>query len=218
MAFKNPAEIVDALLTEYGQTFANEAGFAAKDLPSPLFRLLCLSILLSARIQSRIAVRAARSLADAGWTTVDRMLHSTWEDRTKVLNEAGYARYDGRTSSMLGATAELVAGRWNGDLRRLRSEAECQPEQERELLTQCKGLGNVGADIFFREVQLCWDELFPFADARVLAVAASLGLGDDVTTLAGRVTRDDYPRLLAALIRVDLAGEPTAIVSGLLRP
>jgi hypothetical protein len=39
-----------------------------------------------------------------------------------------------------------------------------------------KGIGPVGADIFRREVQIVWDEAFPYADRRVLEVAKRLGL------------------------------------------
>jgi hypothetical protein len=79
------------------------------------------------------------------------------------------------------------------------------PRRERALLKECKGIGDVGADIFCREAQLAWDELFPFADRRALEAARRLGLEDDAKKLARRVSRRDYPRLLAALVRTGLA-------------
>jgi hypothetical protein len=68
-----------------------------------------------------------------------------------------------------------------------------------------RGIGDVGADIFCREAQSAWDELFPFADRRALETAGRLGLEDDAERLARRVARKDYPRLLAALVRTGLA-------------
>jgi hypothetical protein len=56
-------------------------------------------------------------------------------------------------------------------------------------------------------IQAAWDELYPFADDRALDVAQRLGLGDDAGTLAKAVSKKDYPRLVAALIRAGLAGD-----------
>jgi hypothetical protein len=92
-----------------------------------------------------------------------------------------------------------------GDLRKLREAAGRDPPRERALLKECKGLGDVGADIFCREAQVPWDELFPFADRRARQVAGRLGLEDDPAALAKRVSHKDYPRLLAALVRAGLA-------------
>jgi hypothetical protein len=132
------------------------------------------------------------------------MAAATWEQRTRALNQAGYARYDESTSRMLGDTAEMLIGKYRGDLRRLRDAAGHDPARERQLLKQCKGLGDVGADIFCREAQIAWDELFPFADRRALEVAGRLGLEDDAAKLAKHVSHENYPRLLAALVRAGL--------------
>ena len=92
-----------------------------------------------------------------------------------------------------------------GDLRKLRARAERDPERERELLKEFKGIGDVGAGIFLREVQVAWDELYPFADDRVLDAARRLKLGGsarEIERLAG--SRRDYVRLVAGLMRVRL--------------
>jgi hypothetical protein len=150
-------------------------------------------------------MQAARALADQGWTSAQKMAEATWEQRTRTLNQAGYARYDESTSRMLGDTAKMLLEKYQGDLRRLRDAAGRDPARERALLKECKGIGEVGADIFCREAQITWDELFPFADRRALEAAGRLGLEDDAEKLAKRVSRKDYPRLLAALVRTRLA-------------
>ena len=202
---RDRAAVVDRLLDQYGRGYAAEAGFTVRDTPATLFRLLCLAMLLSARIRADIAVAAARALADAGWTTVDKLRSSTWEQRVKVINRSGYARYDERTSRMLGESAELLHERWRGDLRRLRDEADRDPAAERQLLKEFKGIGDTGVDIFFREVQGEWGELYPFVDRRAADSAARLGLPKGADALADLVPRRDFPRLVAALIRVGLA-------------
>ena len=94
--------------------------------------------------------------------------------------------------------------RYKGDLRRLREAAGQQPATERKLIKECKGIGDVGADLFFREVQREWTELFPFADKRALQAAKRFGLATDAGSLAELTSRADFPRLINALVRADL--------------
>lgn len=205
-------DIVTVLLNRYGRTFADELGLGlGRNTPSPLFRLLCASLLFSARISAALATAAARALTEHGWTTPAKMAAATWAERTRVLNLSGYARYDESTSRMLGETAALLLDRYGGDLRRLRDAARRDPARERKLLKEFKGIGDVGVDIFFREVQGAWEELYPFADRKALVGAAQLGLPADPARLAALVSRADYPRLLAALVRMELAHKPEAV-------
>ena len=211
---KPPADrVVAALLKRHGQTYAQERGIdVAKGTPSPLFRLLVASILFSARIGAGQAIKAARALTEAGWTTADKLAATSWRQRVRVLNRHGYARYDERTASMLGDACELVLDRYRGDLRRLRAEAGQDPRQERRLLREVKGLGDVGVDIFFREAQVVWEELFPFVDRRAAQAAHRLGLAADPRALAGDRNPEAFTRLVAALVRTGLADDHDAVL------
>src|SRR6185312_2074702 len=91
---------VAALLERHGTTYAEEAGIRLADKPSPLYELLVLSTLLSARISSRIAVDAARELFSAGMRTPERMRSATWQQRVSALGRGSYRRYDERTATM----------------------------------------------------------------------------------------------------------------------
>jgi hypothetical protein len=205
-------DVIAALLDRHGRTYAEELGIdVAKGTPSPLFRLLCAATLMSARIGSGIAAEAARNLAKRGWRSPAKLAGSTWEQRVKALNEAGYTRYQERTATMLGDLTEHLLERWDGDLRKLRDAAERDPKAERKLLKEFKGLGDVGVDIFFREVQVAWDELMPFADRRALDAAGRLKLPKDSEKLAGLTDARDYPRLVAALVRTELEDDYDAI-------
>jgi hypothetical protein len=201
-----------ALLERHGRTFADELGIdVTKGTPSVLYRLLCAAMLMSARIDSRIAVKAAGSLAKRGWRSPRKLAESTWEQRVTALNEAGYARYQERTATMLGDLTEHLLERYGGDLRRLRDDAERDPAAERRLLKEFKGLGDVGVDIFFREAQVAWEELFPFADRRALDAAGRLKLPRDPDKILELVGAKDYPRLVAALVRVELDDDYDAV-------
>jgi hypothetical protein len=199
-------QMLTALLDRYGRTFCAELGIdIAKNTPAPLFMLLCASLLYSARIRADAATQALKALFAEGWTTPQKMSDTTWEERVKVLNANGYARYDESTSRMLGDTVELLLSDYDGDLRNLREAAERKPSRERRLLKGFTGIGDVGVNIFFREAQLAWPELYPFADKASLSAAKRLGLGETTEALAALVDHDEFPRLVAALVRVHLA-------------
>jgi endonuclease III len=178
-----------------------------------MFRLLVFSLLASTRIRAAVAVRACRALMDAEWTTPATMAAVSWEDRTAVLNRAGYARYDESTSRRLANACRHIDAAYGGDVRRIRDAAAMSPAAERELLQEFDGIGPVGADIFLREAQAAWDELVPYVDRRARQTAAKLGLPSDAGELAGMVSRDDVPRLVAALVRTHLARDTDTILA-----
>jgi endonuclease III len=205
MTAADPHRIVEVLLRRYGETYAEALSIdLARGTPSAFFQWLCASLLFSARIRADAALEAAQALFREGLTTAEKMDSATWEERVRILNRAGYARYDESTSRMLGETSRMILDHYRGDLRNLREAARRDPQEERRLLKQCKGIGDVGTDIFMREVQLVWDELYPFADRRALSAAAKLGLGDKAQTVARWVEASEFPRLVAALVRTDL--------------
>jgi hypothetical protein len=202
-------DTVQALLELHGQTYAEELGIDLADpSPSDLFQLLCAAVLYSARIDASIATEAFKNLKRRRWRSARSLAGSSWEDRVEALNDAGYTRYQERTATMLGDLSEHFLERWGGDLRKLREEAEGDPDRERKLLKEAKGLGDVGVDIFFREAQVAWDELMPFADGRALEAARRLKLAGEASAL--RKLADgtkDFARLVAALVRTELADD-----------
>lgn len=195
-------DIAADLMARHGPSLAGELGLElSQNTPAPLFRLLCAALLLSARISSDLAMRAAAALAEAGWTTPAKLGDSTWQERVEVLNGAGYARFDEKTATMLGELAEKLLDDYGGDLRRLRRAAGRDPDEEHRLLREFKGIGDLGADIFCREAQVAWDELYPYADSRTLSEAARRGLPETPEGLGDLVGRARLPGLLAALMR-----------------
>lgn len=193
-------ELVDA----HGRTYAEEAGIRLTDTPQPLYRLLVLSVLLSARIRASVAVAAARELHAAGMRDPRRMAAATWQQRVDALGRGGYRRYDERTATMLGDGAGLVTERWGGDLRRLRAEADGDLDALRRLLQEVPGLGPAGADIFLREAQRVWPEVAPYLDGKALQGAGRLGLPEDPDRLLRLAGGTEPAALAAALVRAAL--------------
>lgn len=196
--------IVDALVEECGRTYAEEAGIRLKDTPQPLYQLLVLSLLLSARIRASVAVAAARALSDHGMRTPRRMVDATWQQRVDALGEGHYRRYDERTATQLGEGAQLVLDTWRGDLRRLRAEADGDRDRLLEGLQRVPGIGPAGADIFVREVQSLWPETGPWLGAKALQGAERLGLPTSPAQLGQAAQDHGDATFAAALVRAAL--------------
>ncbi|WP_406194309.1 endonuclease [Streptomyces sp. NBC_01017] len=203
----NDKRVVRELLRAHGQTFAEEAGIPLRNTPQPLYRLLVLAHLLSARIRGSIAVDTARALYDAGLRDPRRMAGADWQERVDALGRGGYRRYDERTATQLGEGAELLNDRWGGDLRRLRKEADGDVAELRSLLREFPGMGPAGADIFLREAQRVWPEVAPYLDAKALSGAERLGLPKDPERVAGLAGNAEPAVLAAALVRASLDKE-----------
>ncbi|NIL54339.1 endonuclease [Streptomyces sp. 2BBP-J2] len=199
--------VVRVLVDAHGETYAQEAGIALRNTPQPLYRLLVLAHLLSARIRGPVAVATARALHEAGLRDPRRMADSNWQERVDALGRGGYRRYDERTATQLGQAAELLLDRWGGDLRRLRAEADGDVDTLRRLLQEFPGIGPSGAAIFLREVQAVWPEAAPLVDAKALQGARRLGLPEDPDRLLGLAGRTEPAVLSSALVRAALDKE-----------
>ncbi|MFC7329740.1 endonuclease [Marinactinospora rubrisoli] len=191
-----------AVLDEAGRTLAQEAGVRLADRPAPLWQLLMLTNLLSARISARIAVAAERELTAAGGTTPSGMCDLTWQQRVDALGRAHYVRYDESTATRLGECARMVLDDYRGDLRRLPSVGRHDARGLRRDVQRFPGIGPTGADIFCREAQAVWDWLRPYADRLVIKGAERVGLPADAGKLADLVEPAETASLAAGLVRV----------------
>ncbi len=195
-----------ALVAEHGTTFAEEAGIAvARGTPQPLFGLLVLSLLLASRIQAQLAVQAAVELRRARLTSARRLAGADAHEVWAALDRGDYLRKE-RTTGLLQDAAAHGVERWGGDLRRLRADADGSRTRASELLREFKGIGDTGAEVFLREVQVAWGELGPFVGGRAVAAAAGAGLPADAARLARLVEPEEVARLSAALVRSGLRG------------
>jgi endonuclease III len=199
---RSAEDIARAVLDRHGTTFSHDAGIALEDAPAPLFQLLVLAQLLSARISASTAVAAAIELRKAGWTSAASMRSAPRPSVVAALGRAGYRRYDERTATLLREMAELVLTRYAGDLRRLAEEADGDVERAGGLVQQVKGIGPTGAAVFLREVQAVWPWVRPYLDERARAGALRAGLPDDGNRLAQLVAPEELAAFAAGLVRV----------------
>lgn len=199
---------VSALIDRYGRTYAEQAGITLSDKPSPLYRLLVLTVLLSKPITAGVACNAARELSDAGLRTPSRMRASTWRQRVDALGRGGYRRFDESTAALLGEGASLLHDRWDDDMRELHREGGDADGIE-TLLREVPGIGPTGASIYLREVQGVWRDVAPYVDDKAVSGAEALGLPPRADELAALAPGGEtgMVRLVTACVRVGLEGD-----------
>lgn len=198
----NKTDVAQALIARHGETYAEQAGIRLKDKPSPLYQLLVLSTLLSARISADLAVAASTELNESGWRTPQAMRDSTWQERVDALGRGHYRRYDESTATALGQGAELVLDRWNGDLRRIHT---ADAERIQSELQRVPRIGPTGAAIFCREVQGVWPDISPYVDSRTSEGAKRVGLPTSPKRLMSYADDDTFVHLVAGCVRAALS-------------
>ncbi|WP_046301514.1 endonuclease [Mycobacterium sp. UM_Kg27] len=193
-------ELVRRLLRRAGTTYAQEAGIRLRNQPMPLFQLLMLCMLASKPIDAGIAARAARELFKCGLRTPHKVLEAERQTLIDGMGRAHYRRYDESSATMLVELAEAVQTDYGGDLRLLAERSGRDIATAAEALKSFKGIGDVGASIFLREVQDVWPWARSTFDARALDAARDLGLPSDANQL-GALSQGRNAELAAALVR-----------------
>lgn len=206
-------DVARKLIDEQGTLYSEAMGATIEhNTPQELFHWLIGALLLSARISGELAVQACKGLKAHDLHKIGTILETPRHKRIKVLNENGYARYDNIGADSTYETAKLVDEKYKRDLRKLREEAGGDEKHARKLLTEAKGVGDAGADIFLREVQWVWDEYYPRLDGPAARAAKDLGLPADAEKLSNVAgSKEQFVRLAAALTRAALDGPAEAV-------
>ncbi|MGV0045941.1 endonuclease [Mycobacterium colombiense] len=204
---------VRRLLDVAGTTYAAQARITMSDKPMPLFELLVLCMLASKPIDAGIATAAARELFKAGLRTPKAVLQANRQTMIDAFGRAHYVRYDESSATRLADMAERVRDEYSGDLRLLAERSRHDPAAAKRMLKQFKGIGDIGADIYLREVQDVWTWVRPYFDDRTTGTAKRLGLPADPKKL-GSLAPQDNARLAAALVRVSLDDDVRQRVTG----
>lgn len=78
----------------------------------------------------------------------------------------------------------------DGDLNNLIQEADYDSDKARQLVKEIHGLGDLGVELFFNNVQSVWPSIAPFVDSRSLQTAEEAGLGTDLDAIYKELDRD----------------------------
>jgi endonuclease III len=180
--------------------------------PERLFEWFLAALLYGARISGALAERAWREFMARGLDNPQRLLDTGWDGLVEALDAGGYARYDFKTADKLLEASRNLLQDYGGDLNVLHNASrECR-ELVNRLSGLGKGIGEVTADIFLRELRGVWPKADPPVSPLAKLAALKLGLikeGDDPLKALQRIWGEgipgkDFRDLEAALVAAGL--------------
>lgn len=142
---------VDALLSV--PLYSEDMGIDLKK-PSGRFRWFLASILFGARISERIAMKTYKTFEKYGILSPEKILDAGWDELVRILDEGGYVRYDFSTATKLLNIMKELKEKY-GSLEELYAKSKDTPDMVRRL-KEFKGIGDVTAQIFLRELRGVW--------------------------------------------------------------
>ncbi|KAE8378758.1 hypothetical protein BDV26DRAFT_291882 [Aspergillus bertholletiae] len=184
---------VQTAIEKLGRSPLHGTEIAQKPLtasPETLLAMVIDALLKSRPISHELTQRTITKVIEAGYHDIRKLGKSSWEERTMILKDGGYNRYREQGATNLGELAELIDSKYHGDLNNLLEEAHHDRDEVRKLIKEIKGLGDLGADLFFNNVQSVWPEIAPFVDQRSLQTADQVGIGTDLEAIYADLKRD----------------------------
>lgn len=122
--------------------------------PSGRFKWFLASILFGARISEKIAMKTYRTFEKYGVLTPEKILDAGWDELVRILDEGGYVRYDFSTATKLLNIMKMLKEKY-GSLEKLYASSRNTEELKNKLM-EFKGIGEVTAQIFLRELRGVW--------------------------------------------------------------
>ena len=165
------------LLGEHGGRYASALGIdLAGGRAREVFKWFLAAILYGARISQGVAARTYREFARARLLSPRAILKTGWDGLVQILDGGGYVRYDFKTATKLLLVCESLMKDYGGDLNALHAAARDARDLERRVMALGKGIGEVTAGIFLRELRGVWSKADPAASELALAGARDFGL------------------------------------------
>ncbi|KAL4968721.1 uncharacterized protein BDV14DRAFT_166604 [Aspergillus stella-maris] len=158
--------------------------------PDTILAMLMDAMLKSKPMSHELTDRTLRKLVEVGYHDIQKLGDASWEKRAMVLKDGGYNRYREQGSTNLGKLVEFVNEKYDGDLNNLMKSAKNDPQKARQLVKEVHGLGDLGVELFFNNVQSVWPSIAPFVDSRSMQTAEEAGLGTDLQAIYGNLEKD----------------------------
>jgi endonuclease III len=206
-----PPDIVRLLIETMGGKFSRELGIDVSTASRlALNKWFLAAKLFGARISSTIAARTYKEFERRGILLPEQILATGWDGLVEILDDGGYVRYDFSTATKLLSIMKDLQEQYAGDLNNLHEKALDGKDLEYRLKQLGKGIGDVTANIFLRELRTVWAKARPALSFPSLLAARHLGLipeGNPLTTLeqlwaVHQMRGADFCDLEAALVRL----------------
>jgi endonuclease III len=165
------------LIGVLGGRFSRDLGIDLGEAdPAEIFRWFLASKLMGARISTRNALRTYKEFERRGVVSPEKIREIGWDGLVKILDAGGYTRYDFSTATKLLAITDDLTRRYAGDLNILHDRARDSQDLADRIQGLGKGIGEVTANIFLRELRTVWTKARPDLSPLVLLAAGNLGL------------------------------------------
>jgi hypothetical protein len=156
--------------------FANGLGIDLRSSKrQELFKWFLAATLFGAPISHGVAARTYRELVAAGASSPEAVLRIGWRGLVKILDRAGYVRYDEKTATKLLTVCRALMDNYAGDLRALEHAATDPRDLEQRLMALGHGIGPVTAAIFLRELRGIWLKADPLPCGLAVLAARDVG-------------------------------------------
>ena len=170
-------QVIRKLVRTLGRSFSQSLGIDLSQGKSPeIFKWFLASILFGARISETIAVNTYREFEKEKALTPDEILKKEWEGLVGILDSGGYVRYDFKTATKLLQIMKNLKEEYRGDLNRLHQAAKDPKDLEKKIKNLGKGIGDITANIFLRELRGIWKKADPFPSPLVIEGARCINI------------------------------------------
>jgi hypothetical protein len=205
-------------MKEYPGRFSAELGIGLSSGRSPeIFKWFLASVLFGARITESIVKKTFHEFDSRGVVSPESILHTGWDGLVAILDAGGYVRYDFKTATKLLDLCRSLTENYQADIANLHDAAAGPEDLEQRLKALARGIGEVTANIFLREMRGVWGKAAPLpSDLVVLAArdrrivpksvkdrAQTLQLLVEAWDKSGR-KKKDFPDFEAALVRAGM--------------
>ncbi len=156
-------QIVKALIKKLAGSFSGSLEIdLEKGSSIEIFKWFLASILFGARVSDKIMVNTYRKFEKQKILTPPRrILETDWDNLVKILDAAGYVRCHFKTATKLLQVTRALEEKYREDFSRLHDSAESSRDLERRLQELNKGIRQVNANIFLRELRGTWKKADP---------------------------------------------------------
>ncbi len=175
-SYKKAKNSVGLLIRRFGGSFSSMLGInLSKAEPKEVFKWFLASILFGARISETIAINTYRQFEKDDLLDADKIIEAGWDNLVKSLDAGGYVRYDFKTADKLLEVMKNLKTNYNGNLNLLHDQASDPRDLEEKIKNLGKGIGDVTANIFLRELRGIWKNADPLPQELVINAARELG-------------------------------------------
>ncbi len=177
-------ENLEEFVERFGQRYSEILGIdlsAGKD--EEIFKWFLASLLFGAPITESSVIKTYKCFEKKGVLTPKRILKTEWKGLVEILDDGSYTRYDFKTADKLLEVMENLIEKYGGSLNQIHSEASDARDLENRLKDLGKGIGDVTASIFLREMRDIWEKADPPPTSLEMLAAKESGLIEEGTTV-----------------------------------